>query len=158
MALLQPYSPKRRYIPKHNADELTLQKRLCRYLDLQYPNVLYKSDYGSGLKLTMNQARIQQQLQRGRGWPDLMIFAMSRGYGALFIEIKKEDTTLYLKKGPRKGLLTSDPHVQEQAAMLQHLNKLGYFARFGVGFDSCRRLIDWYLNPNYKETANAELF
>lgn len=158
MALLEPQPIKQRYIPKHKADELSLQKQVCRYLDLHYPHVLYKSDYGSGLKLTMNQARVQQQLQSGRAWPDLTIFQPSRGFGALFIELKREGTTLYLKKGPRKGLLTSDPHIQEQAAMLQHLNKLGYFARFGVGFESCVRLISWYLDENYKQSENTELF
>jgi hypothetical protein len=42
--------------------------------------------------------------------------------------------------------------------MLEHLNKLGYFARFGVGFDQCKRIIDWYLQPGYNEPVNGELF
>jgi hypothetical protein len=33
--------------------------------------------------------------------------------------------------------------------MLRELNRLGYLARFGIGFDNCRRIIDYYLNPNY---------
>lgn len=42
--------------------------------------------------------------------------------------------------------------------MLTELNRLGYMARFGVGFEQTKRIIDYYLNPNYRETRNSELF
>jgi hypothetical protein len=151
-------SPTKRYIPGHNKPEQTLQLQICRYLDLKWPHVLYKSDFSSGLHLSPYQAKLQKRMMSTRSWPDLEIVQPSRGYHSLFVELKTENTTIYLKTGERKGLLTSDPHIQEQALMLQRLNKLGYFARFGVGYDSCVRLIEWYLNPDYKESENTELF
>lgn len=108
--------------------------------------------------MTPMQAMTHRSLQSSRSWPDLQIVQPSRGYYGLFIELKKDNTTIYLKIGPHKGELTSDPHIREQAMMLEHLNKLGYFARFGVGFDQCKRIIDWYLQPGYNEPVNGELF
>jgi hypothetical protein len=115
----------------------------------------------------MNQAAIHKCLQSSRSWPDLFIYkhtdhtlkdGSKRHYCGLALELKKEGIVIYLKRGSRKGLLTSDVHIQEQALMLQELNNLGYFARFGVRFDQCRHIVDWYLNPGYKETENSELF
>jgi hypothetical protein len=158
MPLLRPYKAKQRYSPAKIKREESLQRQICRYLKLQYPNLIFRSDYASGLQLTINQAAIHKSLQSSRSWPDLFIYKSSRGYHGLGLELKREGTVIYLSRGPRKGKLTSDPHIQEQAMMLQELNNLGYFARFGVGFDQCQRIIDWYLNPNYKEPDNTELF
>jgi hypothetical protein len=135
MRVLRPYTPKKRFTPAKVKHEESLQRQVCRYLRLQYPNIIFRSDYASGLQLTMNQAAIHKSLQSGRSWPDLFIYKPSRGYSGLALEIKRENNVIYLKRGLRKGLLTSDPHIQEQALMLRELNDLGYFARFGIGFD-----------------------
>jgi len=158
MPLLRPYKSKQRFTPAKVKHEESLQRQICRYLRLQYPSIIFRSDFASGLQLTMNQAAIHKSLQSSRSWPDLFVYKASRGYHGLALELKKDGTVIYLKRGPRKGLLTSDPHIQKQAEMLRELNRLGYFARFGVGFDQCRRIIDWYLNPGYTESENSELF
>lgn len=158
MSLLRPSPVKRRYHPGKIKHEESVQRQICRYLKLQYPNVIFRSDFASGLHLTMNQAVIHKSLQSGRSFPDLFIYKPSRDYAGLTLELKKEGTTIYVTRGPHKGELTADPHIREQALMLQELNRLGYFARFGVGFDSCKRLVDWYLNPGYKDAENGELF
>ena len=155
---MRPYIPRVRFTPAKIKHEESLQLQVCQYISLQYPHVIYRSDYASGLHLTMHQASIHKSLQSGRAWVDLFVYKPSRGYCGLALEIKREGTVIYLSRGPRKGRLTSDPHIQEQAQMLQELNKLGYFARFGVGFDQCKRIIDYYLNPNYTEAENSELF
>ena len=49
-----------------------------------------------------------------------------------------------MKIGPRKGKLLTDPHIQEQAAVLKALLHKGYYANFAVGFDEAQRIIDWY--------------
>lgn len=152
--VLRPYQPPRRYIPKHVKHEENLQRQVCTYLRMQYPHVIFRSDYGSGLLLTQNQARNQASMQSGRGFPDLFIYNSQRGYHGLALELKREGVTLYLKTGPRKGKLTGDLHIQEQAAMLQALNNAGYFGRFAVGFDSAQKIIDWYMG----KPANASLF
>jgi hypothetical protein len=58
------------------ASELELHTMVADYLRLQYPNVLFHSDFGSGAKLTPNQAVRQKRLNGGRrAWPDLFIAA-----------------------------------------------------------------------------------
>lgn len=54
--------------------EAQLQEQIAQYLRLQYPNVLFHSDFGSGIKMTKGQA-IKQKRQNGgiRGWPDLFV-------------------------------------------------------------------------------------
>lgn len=152
---LKLYEPKK--IPRYNYDEDNLQRMVCNYLKLQYPSVMFRSDY-AGTALEGRMQRAKHFLQSSKGWPDMFIAKPSRGYGGLFLELKKEGTRIYLKTGPRKGLLSTDIHIQEQAMQLQALNDAGYFARFGVGFNNCQRIIDWYLNENYKELEQEEIF
>lgn len=54
--------------------ESELQVMVADYLRLQYPEVLFHSDFGSGIKLTMAQA-VKQKRQNGgrRAWPDMFI-------------------------------------------------------------------------------------
>ena len=54
--------------------ESTLQCHVADYLRLQYPRVLFHSDYGSGIKLTPGQARVQYRQNGGRrAWSDMFI-------------------------------------------------------------------------------------
>ena len=126
--------------------ELELQAQVADYLRLQYPGVLFHSDFGSGIKLTMGQAIKQKRLQGGRrSWPDMLI-AEARNledkcYHALFIELKKEGTRIFKKD----GTLVSDAHICEQFDMLEQLRRRGYAAEFACGFDEAKKIIDWYL-------------
>src|SRR5947209_12908251 len=151
MRILQPYAPKQRYYPAKIKHEESLQRQVCQYLSLAYPGVIYRSDFASGLHMTIHQAAIHKSLQSGRAWVDLFIYKPSRGYAGLGLEIKKSGTAIYVSRGPNKGELVADPHVREQAALLTELNRLGYMARFGIGFDNCKRIVDYYLNPDFKE-------
>jgi hypothetical protein len=154
--LLKPYTPPKRYIPKNKKHEESLQLQVCKYLRLQYPHVIFRSDYASGLKLTKNQAVKHKRMQSSRSWPDLFIYEPSREYHGLAIELKKDGESVVLKIGPRKGCLSTDPHIQEQAAMLKALLHKGYYANFAVGYDEAVRVIDWYFNK--KVPTNGELF
>jgi hypothetical protein len=159
-SILKPYYQKQRYIPKNVKHEENLQKRVCSYLRAQYPHVIFRSDYASGLKLTMNQAVQHKRLQSSRSWPDLFIYEpMQHGdkiYNGLALELKKDGTSVIMKIGPRKGRLSTDPHIQEQAIMLKSLNAKGYYANFAVGFDDAIRIIDWYFKR--KTPENGGLF
>jgi hypothetical protein len=54
--------------------EADLHIQVADYLRLQYPGVLFHSDFGSGAKLTLGQAVRQKRLNGGRrAWPDLHI-------------------------------------------------------------------------------------
>lgn len=130
--------------------EATLQCHVADYLRLQYPNVLFHSDFGSGIKLTPGQA-VKQKRQNGgrRAWPDIIIAeprtitknGNKYHYAGLFIELKREGTRI-LKKD---GTLVSDEHIREQYDVLIDLERRGYMARFAVGWEQAKQIIDEYL-------------
>lgn len=137
--------------------EARVHQMVCDYLRMQYPDVIFKTDYGSGLKLTMGQAVRQKRLNSDRAFPDLMICEKSLKYddgemgwyAGMFIEIKNEG----VKTHKKDGTLVSNPHIHEQARMLERLQAKGYFASFASGFEECKKLIDEYLF-HYKKRGN----
>lgn len=157
MALLKPYQPKQRYIPKVKKHEESIQKQVCSYLRLQYPTVIFRSDYASGLKLTMNQAVQHKRMQSSRSFPDLFIyeprFINGVQYAGLAMELKKDGTTIVVKIGPQKGHLTANPHIREQVLMCRELKKRGYYATIACGFTQAIKVIDWYFGKTKAETA-----
>ena len=83
--------------------ESELQTKVADYIRLQYPKVLFHSDYGSGVKLTARQAAIQKRQNGGlKGWPDMFIAEPFKEWHGLFIELKKDGTRL--KKKMELGL------------------------------------------------------
>lgn len=135
--------------------ESDLQIAVANYLRLKYPNVMFHSDFGSGIKLTKGQA-IKQKRQNGgrRGWPDMFIaepktiveFSVhnnrdeKRVVSGLFLELKKEGTRIIKKNGE-----WASPHIEEQWHILSELTMRGYSAAFAVGFENAKRIIDDYL-------------
>ena len=121
--------------------ESELQVAIADYLRLQYRNVLFHSDYGSGIKLTKGQA-IKQKRQNGglRGWPDMFIAEARNGQHGLFIELKKQGTRLKKRDGS-----WASTHLEEQNEMLNKLQAKGYAAYFAVGFEEAKQIIDDYL-------------
>ena len=122
-------------------DESHLQVEVAQYLKLQYPNVIFHSDYGSGGRLRPHQAVRQKQQNAGqRGWPDIFIAEPRGGYAGLFIELKREGVKLFKRNG---DYITT--HIAEQAEIIKQLLKRGYYANFAVGFEEAQNLIDSYL-------------
>lgn len=128
--------------------ESTLQCHVADYLRLQYPHVLFHSDYGSGIKLTPGQAAKQKRQNGGRrAWPDMFIaepkvdLEYMIKYSGLFIELKKAGTRIFKKN----GTLVSNAHICEQFDMLEQLRRRGYVAEFACGFDEAKQIIDRYL-------------
>lgn len=139
--------------------EERIQKQLCHYLKVQYPSVIFRSDTSSGRwEYNRQQLNKKVSMHSSKAWPDLFIYEPrtinGKHYCGLALELKKEGTTVVLKIGPRKGKLSTDPHIQEQAAMLKGLIHKGYYANFAVGIDEATKLIDWYMG----KPENAELF
>lgn len=147
--------------------EAELQQNVADYLRLEYPDVLFHSDYGSGVKLTKGQA-VKQKRQNGgrRGWPDIFIAEPREAMfphrpGAiktpimiqhgLFLEFKKEGETLYPGQRAKKRFKSIDgkeyksEHLMEQADICHQLRKAGYAAEFAIGFDEAKKTIDSYL-------------
>jgi len=122
-----------------NNREYIICKQIAQYLRIAYPSVIFHFDL-AGLNLSKAQAGRMKNIQGGRGWPDLFIAEPRDIFKGLFIEIKAEGTKLY-----KKDTLPATPHLQEQEECLFELEDNGYAARFGVGFDECKNLIDDYL-------------
>lgn len=126
--------------------ELELQAQVADYIRLQYPDVIFHSDFGSGIKLTMGQAIKQKRLNGGRrAWPDMLLAEPKSGYHALFIELKREGVRIF----KQDGKLVSDEHIREQFDMLADLRQRGYAAEFGIGFEGTKKLIDDYMKGKY---------
>lgn len=126
-------------IKKNSEDQLALD--VSNYLCRRYPDVLFRFDYGAGVKLTIGQAAKQKRLQKIKSWPDLTILEPRRGYHGLIIELKQENVQVYKKNG---GLVKNE-HIQGQAVVLKKLNAKGYLAVFGIGLQECIKVIDDYL-------------
>lgn len=111
------------------------------YMQLQYPDVIFHHDFGSGVKLTMGQARKQKALNPHRGWPDMFIAESNGHFNGLFIELKKEGVAVFKKD----GTIRKDKHLEEQYAMLKSLANRGFAATFCIGLDQFREVVDLYM-------------
>ena len=130
--------------------EEVIQQQVADYLRLQYPDVLFHSDFGSGIKLTMGQAVKQKRLNGGRrAWPDMFVAepalrcidgGWKYEWHGLFIELKRDGVKLKKKNGE-----WANEHIAEQAEVLERLEFRGYMAKFAVGFDEAKQIIDDYL-------------
>lgn len=150
-----------RRIKKFNSEE-NLHQQVVDYLQLQYPGIMFRTDFAAGIKMTPGQAVKHAKLQSGRAWPDLFIAApmykdeVADFYG-LFIELKKEGTKLVREKDAKQVLKGDhgeirkkgdwwDRHIEEQAEVIQYLKLNGYCATFAVGFEAAKEVIDKYLD------------
>jgi len=120
--------------------EFILQQQVCKYLNLQYPTILYLSDTVASVKLTMPQATRNKSIQKqGFKTPDLIVFHPNKYFHGLFLELKVKSP--YQKNGQ----IYSDEHLQEQQDTLNDLSKLGYWAGFAWTFEMAKGIIDNYL-------------
>lgn len=90
----------------------------------------------------MGQAVKVKAIQYSRAFPDLFIVEPRGVYNGYFLELKRPNETVFLKKG---GLSTNE-HIQEQAEMLQKLRDRGFACDFAIGFDDAKQKIINYLN------------
>ena len=127
--------------------EAEVQAQVCRYLKLQYHNVIFASDL-SGVRLPQGLANKIAPLKSGRAMPDMTIYAMRHRYGALAIELKRPGARLFYA-GTHKP---ANDHIAEQIAVLELLREEGYCAEMVSGFDNAKLVIDWYLRS---ETPNV---
>lgn len=154
--------------------ESELQAAVAEYLVRKYPDMMFHSDFGSGVKLTPRQAAIQKR-QNGyrKGWPDMLIaetrfivptridgfqkyndnhwvcFPHQKGELVKPALVAMCGLFLELKKeGTRLKKKNGDwatEHIAEQAKVLEGLRQRGYCAEFAVGYEEAVRIIDEYL-------------
>ena len=126
--------------------EEILHLKVCDCLRKNYPDVLFRTDFSSGMKMTPGQAAKHKKFQKSRAWPDLFIACSDRdGWEikecGLFLELKAEGTKLYKENGE----MVANKHYREQAEMLKKLRSEGYAAEFAVGYDEAIKIITDYL-------------
>lgn len=121
--------------------ESDIYHAVSKFLRIKYPDLIWRFDFGAGLKMSMYQAKIHKGLNPHRGYPDLFICRPSNGYAGLYIEIKKEGEKIVRKDGE----LYADNHLHEQRDILERLKREGYYATFAVGFNETIETIENYL-------------
>lgn len=121
--------------------EESLQMQVATYLKVKHPDIIFRSDFAAGIKMTMGQAVKHRRMQHSRAFPDLTIFHGNHEYRGLFLELKKSYDQVYRKD----GTIREDEHVKEQAEMLSKLQLRGYKAVFACGFDEAINIIENYL-------------
>lgn len=128
--------------------EEILHLKICDYLRKNYPNVLFRTDFSSGMKMSPGQAAKHKKFQKSRAWPDLFIAESNNFASGLFLEIKAEDVIVFKKNGK----IRKNKHLIEQDKMLKELRKKGYRARFAIGYNQAIFEIQQYLGePKHKE-------
>jgi len=121
--------------------EFILQKAVCRFLNKNYPEVLFVSDTIGNIKLTQFQASRNKEIQdEDFKCPDLLILEPNKFYKGLFIELKIK--TPFKKNGE---LLKND-HLEAQQKSINKLISKGYCAFFKWEFDDIKELIRWYMS------------
>lgn len=128
--------------------EENIQMAVCEYLRNSYPGVVWMCDLASGMKMPIWIAARNKKMRSSRGMPDLFIAVQKRVLsvgkhgvsGGLFIELKKDGTVLFNKKGE-----PYDKHLREQNEVLKKLREAGYVAQFCVGYDQAISTIDTYM-------------
>lgn len=132
---------------KKEMSETQMTNAICKYLQLKYPKVEYRTDKdGNNASKTALWAKSAQKGKKG--FPDLIIKQKNRKYNGLVIELKKEGVRVFKKDGS----LRSDPHLQEQQEWLDWFSTLGCVATFAIGFDDAIQAIDCYLEQDTYET------
>lgn len=123
--------------------ESSIHAQVAKYLKLQYPDVIFRTDFAAGIKMSIGQAVKHKSLQSGSKYPDLFIAQPAGQWHGLFLELKRDRSEVYLLGG---NVLKNNQHVKEQEEMLNQLRRRGYCAHFGCGFDGAKRIIDSYLS------------
>ena len=72
--------------------EETLHLRVCDYLRKNYPDVLFRTDFRSGIKMSPGQAAKHKKFQKSRAWPDLFIAESG------VVEFKEDGLIAHLRK------------------------------------------------------------
>ena len=110
----------------------------------RYPSVIFRSDFSSGMRMSIGMARRHKALQSSRAFPDLFIIEPRHGFYGMFIELKRVDNKIY----KLDGTLRKDKHLEEQMLMLERLQEKGFHTTFGEGYKDTIQKIDKYLGSD----------
>jgi len=122
--------------------EERVQLAVCAFIKAKYPAAIFMCDLASGMNLGKNIGGMNTRLRSSRGLPDLFIAHPKNNFKGFFLEIKKDNTVVFLAKGG----ITTNKHILEQEAILKRLRNLGFYAQFGIGLENCIDQIDRYMS------------
>lgn len=161
--------------PRNKKTEQQLQIELCDWLRDTLPGVHFRSDTGSGAFNSKWEKAIHTRQQSSTSEPDLMILAARRGYHGLVLELKAEGVSLKMKRDGRTIRVYKDGrgkiiardykirlkgdwaslHIENQyKCLIDYRDNWGYCASFAVGFEEAKKIICWYFDIPYLETAS----
>lgn len=133
-------------IKKKRLTEEQEQRKLCKWVKANYPNVLYTIDLG-GMSLTKTQ-RIVHNTRCKRGHPDMMFQEWYKDkYCGLAIEFKRTgEFVTYQRPLAKKGeFKTDDAHLMEQLNYIVSLKEREWLAGFVCGIDNAKKVITAYM-------------
>ncbi len=156
--------------PRNEKHEESMQIEACQWLRVNFPDVHYSSDTGSGAFNSQYAKNTHNLQQSAKGLTDMTIYAMRRGYGAMCLELKPDGTRLKLVRGskvvkvykdkkgkilyrdqaPRQAGDWKDYYIERQATRHRELREAGYCAGFVVGLEHFKRSVCWYFEVPYK--------
>lgn len=122
--------------------EKDLHRLVCDYIRKLYPYVIFRTDFSSGMRMSIGMAKRHKALQYSNAYPDLFIAEPKGNYAGLFIELKTINNVVFKKDGSMR----KNSHHEEQETMMLKLRGKGYKAEFGLGFGNTIKLINEYLN------------
>jgi hypothetical protein len=109
--------------------EQKLQKAVCKYLKLQYPEAFFNGSLGGQYQKYYSQRKKKSESGYQKGFPDLFIYEVKSGWSGLAIELKV------------KGNYPSE----HQKRVLNILNEKGFKAIVCTGIDEAIFEIDKYM-------------
>ena len=136
------------------------QRKLCKWIKANYPNVLYTIDLG-GMALTKRQ-RIVHNTRCKRGHPDMMFQEWYKDkYCGLAIEFKRTGEYITYQIGPKVGQFKNDNgHLMEQLNYIVSLKDREWLAGFVIGLEDAKKVIASYMEagPNSLAIINKLIY
>jgi hypothetical protein len=127
--------------PTNVRTEWQEQLAFCKWLKMQYPRVLFRSDIQSAGKLSPAMQNIKSIIDPFRGFPDITIYLKRGRFCGLMLEMKRLNSGLYLKDGS----LSNAKHVQEQNKMHEFLRDNAWKVEFAEGMDEAKIKFEEYV-------------
>ena|SRR3990167_294515 len=129
---------------KNNLAEAKLQRAVCSWLGMQFPNVYFVSD-PSSLGAGWSTIRNIQAGKSKHAHLDMIIMEPSATHNFLILEFKKESPYL------QSGLLSTEKHVQDQLKTMELLRSKGGKCEFVWSLDRAIKIIEEYLGKPKQE-------
>jgi len=125
--------------------ELSVHSKVARELKKDYPDIMFRTDFAAGMKLSPAMATRHSNLQSCSGFPDLFIIEPKNGFYGLFIELKKEVLSQKDSIYKLDGSFKKSDHVENQKLVHKILRSKGFMVTFASGAENAMQIVKEYL-------------